>query len=423
MPDMARHSSRSRILSWLLGLVAVSLLAIVLTTRTVLLGAVPEKANEDVVQELEEFRSFAQDGIDPHTSEPFASHTRLLEVFLSRQIPTSYEALVGIVDGTIVGLPGASGRSLGAGDPLIRHATQSPMPSGIYVPDDGEPIHWGTVTVDGGEGAQDVKLLVARFTDADYREISELMRIVTLVSGGVLILAGFLAWLITGRLLSPIRKVSLQAFEDADKGTATRLGFDGTDEITELARAYNDAWVREHEVRVVNQSVMQAAEREIREGIDQPEKLRATCQSLHALSRLAPGTRGIATEEADLGVIVRDVVPQAIEASGRAQVDRHALVDALRAISQMLTPHTHQELQAGASVEGETAWLWLRAPGFVADKEQAAAMIAWPVNSTSAAVVRTVADAHGGRALVSADAAHGTTVVLELPAGGEQGEL
>ena len=38
-------------------------------------------------------------------------------------------------------------------------------------------------------------------------------------------------------------------------------------------------------------------------------------------------------------------------------------------------------------------------PGFVADKEQAAAMIAWPVNSTSAAVVRTVADAHGGRAL------------------------
>jgi hypothetical protein len=89
----------------------------------------------------------------------------------------------------------------------------------------------------------------------------------------------------------------------------------------------------------------------------------------------------------------------------------------------MLTLHTHQELQAGASVEGETAWLWLRAPGFVVDKEQAAAMIAWPVNSTSAAVVRTVADAHGGRALVSADAAHGTTVVLELPAGGEQGEL
>ena len=78
MPDMARHSSRSRILSWLLGLVAVSLLAIVLTTRTALLGTVPEKANEDVVQELEEFRSFAQDGIDPQTSEPFASHTRLL---------------------------------------------------------------------------------------------------------------------------------------------------------------------------------------------------------------------------------------------------------------------------------------------------------------------------------------------------------
>jgi len=81
MPDMARHSSRSRLLFWLLGLVAISLLAIVVTTRTVLLGAVPEKANEDVVQELEEFRSLAQDGVDPETSQPFASNTRLLQVY------------------------------------------------------------------------------------------------------------------------------------------------------------------------------------------------------------------------------------------------------------------------------------------------------------------------------------------------------
>ena len=99
MPDLARHSSRSRLLFWLLGLVAISLLAIVLTTRTVLLNAVPEKANEDVVQELEEFRSLAQNGVDPETSQPFASNTRLLKVFLSRQIPTRDEALVGLVDG------------------------------------------------------------------------------------------------------------------------------------------------------------------------------------------------------------------------------------------------------------------------------------------------------------------------------------
>src|SRR5699024_1489597 len=93
MPDMARHSSRARLLFWLLGLVAVSLSAIVLTTRTVLLNAVPEKANEDVVQGLEEFRSLAQNGVDPETSQPFASNTRLLKVFLSRQIPTRDEAL------------------------------------------------------------------------------------------------------------------------------------------------------------------------------------------------------------------------------------------------------------------------------------------------------------------------------------------
>lgn len=419
MPDMARHSSRSRLLFWLLGLVAISLLAIVLTTRTVLLGAVPEKANEDVIQELEEFRSLAQDGVDPETSQPFASNTRLLQVFLSRQIPTRDEALVGIVDGRLVGLPGPAGRSLAEGDPLIQHATESPMPAGVYVPDDGDPIHWGTVTVDGGEGSQEVKLMVARFTDSDYREIAELMRVVALVAAGVLVLAAFLAWLITGRLLAPIRKVSHQAAEDGRSGSATRLGFDGTDEITELARAYNDAWVREYEVRGINQLVTQAAAREIREGINQPEKLRATCESLMALSRLAPGTRGIATEQADLGVIARDFDAQAIDASGTAQVDRTALADALRAIAGMLAPHAQQPLRAGAHVNGDTARLWITAADFVADDEQAAAMISWPVSSTYAAVVRTVADSHGGRALVTADASSGTTVLLELPAGGE----
>jgi len=420
MPDMARHSSRSRLLFWLLGLVAVSLLAIVLTTRTVLLNAVPEKANEDVVQELEEFRSLAQNGVDPETSQPFASNTRLLKVFLSRQIPTRDEALVGLVDGRLVGLPGPTGRSLAEGDPLIQHAIESPMPAGLYIPDDGDPIHWGTVTVDGGEGSQEVKLMVARFTDSDYREIAELMRVVILVAAGVLVLAAFLAWLITGRLLAPIRKVSHQAAEDSRRDAATRLGFDGTDEITELARAYNDAWVREYEVRGINQSITDTAAREIREGINHPEKLRATCESLMALSRLAPGTRGIATESADLGVIARDFDAQAIEASGTAQVNRIAIADAFRAIAGMLSPHSKQKLYAGAHVHGDTCRLWITAVDFVADDEQAAAMIAWPVRSTYAAVVRTVADAHGGRALVTADAASGTTVVLELPAGGDQ---
>ena len=122
--------------------------------------------------------------------------------------------------------------------------------------------------------------MVARFTDSDYREIAELMRVVILVAAGVLVLAAFLAWLITGRLLAPIRKVSHQAAEDSRRDSATRLGFDGTDEITELARAYNDAWVREYEVRGMNQSITDAAAREIREGINNPEKLRATCESL-----------------------------------------------------------------------------------------------------------------------------------------------
>lgn len=119
-------------------------------------------------------------------------------------------------------------------------------------------------------------------------------------------------------------------------------------------------------------------------------------------------------------MIARDFDAQAIEASGTARVNRIAVADALRAITGMLAPHSKQKLYAGAHVHGDTCRLWITAVDFVADDEQAAAMIAWPVRSTYAAVVRTVAVAHGGRALVTADAASGTTVVLELPAVGEQ---
>lgn len=421
MPEMSRHSSRSRMLFWLLGLVAVSLLAIVLTTRTVLQGAVPEKANEDVVQELEEFRSLAADGVDPETSEPFASNTRLLEVFLSRQVPTKDESLFGIVDGRVISPPLPDGRSLSAGDPLVQQARESQQPSGVYVPVDGAPVHWGTVDVDGGESARDVTLMVARYTDSDYREITELTHVVTVVSGGVLIVAAFLAWLITGKLLWPIRRVSQQVAKDCRAGEATRLDFDGTDELSELARAYNDAWVREHEVREINRSITAVAAREIQLGTREPEKLRATSESLMALSRLAPGTLGIETTDTDLDGIVREIDPHADIIEGSAVLNRQVVIDALRAAAGLLRAGIN-DINVGARTEAGIVRLWVNAPDYVTTDAQAAAMISWPVTSTYSAVVRTVADAHGGSATITVDADLGTTISLEIPQGGELDE-
>ena len=81
------QSFRRRIVVWFLVLLGVTLAALGLTTRTILDAGISEHANADVRQEIDEFQRFAADGTDPATAAAFDSGRRLLEVYLSRQIP------------------------------------------------------------------------------------------------------------------------------------------------------------------------------------------------------------------------------------------------------------------------------------------------------------------------------------------------
>ena len=71
----------------------VSLLSVVVVVRETLHLSVTNRANADVVQEIEEFRTFTDEGVDPETSKPFTSAERLLTVYLSRQRPGTGEAI------------------------------------------------------------------------------------------------------------------------------------------------------------------------------------------------------------------------------------------------------------------------------------------------------------------------------------------
>src|SRR5699024_1324897 len=74
----------------------LTLLTIVLVIRGLLIHDVEEGANATIQQEIGEFTSFAQDGIDPATGAAFTDVTALLEVYLSRQHPALGEVLIGV---------------------------------------------------------------------------------------------------------------------------------------------------------------------------------------------------------------------------------------------------------------------------------------------------------------------------------------
>lgn len=70
---------------------------------------VDRTANADVVQELDEFRTFAREGVDPTTAEPFDSPERMLRLYLGRQIPASHEVHLGMDDARVFAVDRSGG--------------------------------------------------------------------------------------------------------------------------------------------------------------------------------------------------------------------------------------------------------------------------------------------------------------------------
>lgn len=146
-------SARWRVVGWLMLTSALGLTTLVLTVHSTLRAAVEREANEDVTQELREFRQLADGGRDPETAEPFASTGRLLEVFLSRQNPGTGEFLVGEIEGSREG-PERYGPGTGEArrvDLISRPELREAMAgghSGVLQTEVGE-VRWGTVDVAG----------------------------------------------------------------------------------------------------------------------------------------------------------------------------------------------------------------------------------------------------------------------------------
>lgn len=430
-------TSRSRIVVWLAGLVAVSLLAIVLTTRSILLAAIPHDAAAEVDQELAEFTAFTGTGVDPTTTRPFTSPERILQVYLERETPSPNEAIVGLRDGEIIAQAAEAPRALEEGSPLITHVTNSPLDSGVFPPDGGRnPVHWGTVEVSGADNST-VTFLVARFTEGAYAEVTELVTTLSLVSAGVFLLALVAAWVLSGRLLAPVRQVASHVRRDMDNGTTTPCAIDGTDEISELARSYQEGWVRLRTSGKINQAIAAAAARQIetaRETGNEAETLRATAASLSALAELTPGFRGTtrtATRPQSLarhaGELIRDELPQvAVTWSAapdeRLDVNTAQVTAALVNGARVLADNGAQDIHIAAGESPHT--VTLRAEGLSLNARQAESMFSWPLPdqplsfsggpSTYGAVVRATTDAHGGLVRVESSPLDGTTVTLHL---------
>ncbi|GAA1475455.1 hypothetical protein P4N68_12525 [Corynebacterium felinum] len=199
-------SLRKRMALWCMVAAGLSLVAGLLTARSLLMVSINEEAHREIAQEISEFQAFvaAAEGIDStETLDPSVA-AELLPRYLSKQIPDDNQALVGIIHGKIVGLKNAP----------------NPLSPGLVASLDGatgvaqDPlygdIHWAKIELDSAS------LVVAQFIDKQVQQIHYVLGIVLAIGLVGVAICGFLAWIISGQFFHPLAQLR-QAIIEADR--------------------------------------------------------------------------------------------------------------------------------------------------------------------------------------------------------------
>jgi len=468
----AMASLRLRLVAGYVVLLAVALAASVVTVRTVLLQRVDARIDRELVQEIDELRTLA-DGRDPVTGEPFGDRVdRILEVFLSRNIPSANETMLAFVDG----------------EPFLRSSRSPPLRldletdlvdrwSSVESPDRGQvstdvgPVDYLAVPLRAGDAVRGV-FVVAAFTGLEREEVTEVTRIVVAVGLMTLVAASVLAFALAGRVLQPVRQLTATARRISDTDLSRRIDVRGHDELAELAATFNGMLDRLEEAFAGQRAFLDDAGHELRTpitiirghlellGDDPAEREEAVAVVLDELDRmhrivedlllLAKAQRPdfLREEVVDVRGLTEEVFAKAqalaprdwrFEALGQGRItaDRQRLTQALVALAANAAAYTepHCEVAIGSAVTDGHARLWVRdeGPGIALDEQQrifdrfargSHGQRSRDGSGLGLAIVRAVAEAHGGgvelRSRPGAGAMFTIVVPVERPVRADQ---
>ena len=200
-----------------------------------------EQAMDEVDQEVEEFRTLQENGIDPETGEPFVGVVPLLETFLDRNVASPSEAFLAWYDGEA--LPGQDpGDDAYLGDPEFDRIVEDLTPSNgsrlWESPTDGEVL----IAVQSVQFENDDRVgalvVVQELSERDALLV-ETMRTYAIVAFLSLLMVLAIALWQSGRLLSPLRTLRTTADRIGATDLSQRLPVTGNDDITALTLTVN----------------------------------------------------------------------------------------------------------------------------------------------------------------------------------------
>ena len=456
------RSARVRILRWMVLLLAASTLVSVLLISEIQLVRLNDEVEEGLTQEASEFRRLV-DGRDPQTGQPFGADIEaIFDTYLDRNVPGDEEVLLTFSGSEPYKSSGERDYPIDELAPLHQRWTSLTESEQGEADTSAGGVRYLAVPI-VRDGEQLGAFVVVEFTRDERDEVVAGLRVVLLVSLGVLLLASLAAWLAAGRVLAPLRELQSTALAITETDLTRRIDVQGDDELADLGRAFNAMLDRLESAFATQRAFVDDASHELRTPItivrghlelmgDDPDEQRETLalvmDELDRMSRFVDDLLLLARAEStgfleiaplDLGDLAAELEAKARGLADRdwrlvgpdrpvtVVGDRQRLTQAAMNLASNAVQHTvpGDRITIGATVEGAAARLWVAdsGPGIPrTDQERLFERFArggGPRRSDGAglglAIVRAIAEAHGGAVELESTPGHGATFTVVIP--------
>lgn len=458
-------SARARIVGWMLAVVGLALSVSIFATWTILLARLDDRMSLELSNEAEKLRRYAASARDPATGHMVTDVEELLTGYLAINAPDRWETFFSIIDGKadrITAIPPPV--RLDTDDALVARLARATRPDDGEVESARGTVHYAVIPVTVRSDPRPGHFVVAILYDRHRDEIADAMRVLGISALAALALAGAAGWFVAGRVLAPVRLVSQTAEQISDSTDLTRrLDVPGDDDVAALAATFNHMLDRLEHAFVVQRHFMDDAGHELRTPItvirghlelmgddprDRAETLALVTDELDRMNRIVEDLLTLAKAEqpgfldlhdvevADLTVSVvakaralgnrRWRVDEVAEA--RVPADRQRLTQALMQLVANAVRHTTDDdlIAVGSAVRDNRIELWVRdsGPGVApAERERifgrfvrgAGRTVMYEGAGLGLAIVRSIAEAHGGSVRVTDAPGGGACFVMNIP--------
>ncbi|MBD2181345.1 HAMP domain-containing protein [Planktothrix sp. FACHB-1355] len=449
---------RTRVLVWYLILMAASGAISILAVRQVLSVRLEERGKKVLVREVKQFQQLVKECQGNNCKV-----STLFDTFLSRQIPSDGEFIIGLMNGKIYkSSPAALPESLRHNQSLLKRWGQlNRREKGELVTANDTIRYLAEPVIIGGKVRGVFVVIHSMYEDLEkVNEVTAVIFFVTLILLGV---TSALTWTVAGRVLVPLRLVTATARSISESDLTGRIPLQGADEIAELTVTFNEMLERLEAAFTSQRNFINDAGHELRTPItiirghlellgDDPEEQRETIDlvmdELDRMNRLvndllllakAERTDFLSLETLEVATLTEELFVKALalgdrnwqlesKASGEILADRQRLTQAIMNLAQNAVQHTKENdaIALGSSFKNGDICFWVRDTGegiAASDRDRIFERFARVANSRrrsegyglGLAIVKAIADAHGGKVELESQLGKGSIFTLIIP--------